>query len=473
MGASLWRLFFFLAALSCLSLSSSTGGGTKSAYRNYYLGNYYFTEGVLPKALSHFRQAHTSLPNQPTFGLAYALCLGESGDAKKGLLVLESVGRHINPTQRNYPQQHLLWQYAQAIVASRAKEYGQAKRLIRQVIQGQKNIDSTQYSRLAGMYHLAGYLEVLTQEATTRHAGLEPHIHIDWQDLERAYPFLEQACSLDSSRVDSRNSLQLLSDTLGRWPVLFSPPSLEEKRPDRPLLDRVSYPHLPDHAEELLAFGEYDEVLFLLDISGSMVMEKIACTATDRFTIMREVALYLVDGLPENTKAGLATIGGNCEEKPKWWVATDSLSRQQLRWEIQYINPNGTTPLLTTLVKTPALFQDSSSNRGIFFVSDGENVCSLNRLDICDWAASLVKQDITLNILTFLDRGVSNAGAFAEYACLTERSGGNIRYLDPISCSVNDLDFDLVDRVQFELPPLQRVECRRGRRTPLWAIFEN
>lgn len=473
MGVSLWRLALFMAALSCLSLSSHTGGGTKAAYRNYYLGNYYFTEGVLPKALSYFRQAHASIPNQPTFGLAYALCLGENGEANKGLLVLESVGRHINPSQKDYLQQRLLWHHVKAIVASRAQQYGQAKRLIREAIQSQKNLDSTQYIRLAGMYHLAGYLEVLTQEATTSHAGLKPHIHIDWQDLERAYPLLEQARSLDSSRVDSRKSLQLLSDTLGRVPVLFSPAVIDENKVDRPPLDMAAYPHLPDHAEELLAFGAYDEVIFLLDISGSMVMEKIACTATDRFTIMREVALYLLDGLPENTKAGLATIGGNCEEEPKWWVATDSLSRKQLRWEIQYINPNGTTPLLTTLVKTPTLFQDSSSNRGIFFVSDGENVCSLNRLDICDWAASLVKQRITLNILTFLDRGISNAGAFAEYACLTEQSGGNIRYLDPISCSVNELDFDLVDRVQFNLPPLERVACRRGRRTPLWAVFSD
>lgn len=457
-------------ALSCLSLSG-VGSSAKMAYRNYYLGNYYFTEGLLPKARAHFRQAYTAIPSQPTFGIAYALSLGESGEAEKGLALLESVSKHLQASQQGYTQQRLLFYYVRAIVASRAKQYGKAKGLIRELIQAQKNIDTTQYVRLAGMYHLAAYLEVLAQEATTSHAGLEPHIHIDLQDLERAYPFLEQACSLDSSRQDSRNSLQLLSDTLGRLPVLFSPTVVDGNQAYRPPLDMAAYPHLPDHAEELLAFGDYDEVLFLLDISGSMVMEKIACTATDRFTIMREVALYLVDGLPEATTAGLATIGGNCEEEPKWWIATDSLSRKQLRWEIQYINPNGTTPLLTTLAKTPTLFQDSSSNRGIFFVSDGENVCSLNKLDICDWAAGLSAQRITLNILTFLDRGLSNAGAFAEYACLTERSGGNIRYLDPISCGIDQVDFDLVDRLSFDLPPLQRVNCRAGRRTPLWAIF--
>ncbi len=453
--------------------SRPVGDAAKSAYKHFYLGSHYFSEGLLPRASHYFRQAYQAMPAQATFGLAYALCLGETGKAASGLAVLEQVSQRLSPGQHDYAEQRLKWQYTTAIVASRAGRRDQAKQAIRQAIAAQEYLDSSQYARLSAMYNLAGYLAVMQQESATAHAGLAAHIHVDLQDLERAFPFFEQAAALDSSRQDAQQNLAFLADTLGRSAaVVPKAKPIKHSLRKRPPLNMQFYPHLPDFAEELLAFGDYDELLFLLDISGSMVMEEVACTATDRFTIMREVVLYMIDGLADSTQAGLATIGGNCEEAPKWWVSTDSLNRSKLRWEVQYINPNGTTPLLTTLVKTPTLFREKESRKGIFFVSDGENVCKMAQLDLCEWAASLASRQITLNVLTFLDRGVGNSGAFAEYACLAERSGGQIRYLDPIACSVRPLALDWMDQIAFVLPPLERVACRRGQQTPLWAVFE-
>ncbi|MEL6357126.1 MAG: hypothetical protein AAFQ37_09375, partial [Bacteroidota bacterium] len=206
--------------------------------------------------------------------------------------------------------------------------------------------------------------------------------------------------------------------------------------------------------------------------SGSMVMEEVGCVRSDRFTIMREAAQFLLDHTPKSSLAGLATIGGHCDSEPKWWIPTDSLNRRRLRFEIRNLNPDGTTPLLTTLVETPALFTDNlHTTKSIFFISDGENICSLPGVDICDWATSLASKKIQINVLTFLDRDLSNSGAFAEYACLSERTGGQVRYLNPIACSIEEFRFDLIDRLSFELPPMERVSCWGSAVEELWAVY--
>jgi len=92
-------------------------------------------------------------------------------------------------------------------------------------------------------------------------------------------------------------------------------------------------------------------------------------------------------------------------------------------------------------------------------------------VDICDWAASLASKKIQINVLTFLDRDLSNSGAFAEYACLSERTGGQVRYLNPIACSIEEFRFDLIDHQHFELPPIDRVNCWGDAVEELWAVY--
>ena len=467
-------LYFLLlmAVFCCLSLATNAGGKGKAAYRNYYFGNYYFAEGQVKRAEGYLRRAHEALPQQLTFALGYALCLGENGSPEKGVEVLQRIKVKPRPGQKDFAEQRIAFTHVSAIVRTRAGQSNQAKKLIRQAIARQEANDKYAHRRLSAMYNLAGYLEAMNQESPTSHGGLAPHSHLRKRSLESAYPFLYQALALDTGRVDTRSSLELVADTLELLKDVspVTKPYDYKVSKESELVTR--YPHLPRNMTTLVDFGKYDEVLFLVDISGSMVMEQVTCVGADRFTVMREAAQLLVDYLPDSTRAGLATIGGDCGTEPTWWIPTDSLSRKDLKWEIQYLNPDGTTPLLTTLVRAPELFSDNPNTRkGIFFISDGENICTVPGLDICDWADRLPAQKISINVLTFLDRDLNNSGAFAEYACLTDRSGGQVRYLDPLSCTVDDFGFDLADRITFELPVLERVKCFGKETAPLWAVY--
>lgn len=455
-----------------VELKDKLASGGKAAYRHYYQGVYYYQEDQAQRALGHFRQAYQAIPSQLSFALAYGLALGATGKPESGIELLQDRRLEIDANHADYEDMQHLRTYAICLLQTQAGRYWQARARLTPLIQTEESRENFNPDRLAGMYNLAGYLQILDQGTPTSHQGQALHKHIQIEDLEQAIPYFEKALSIDSSRQDSKTSLKIINDTLGRdpQPYTMDPRSLELSIPrfDAP----VGLEHLPYGASSLDLFGQYDEVLFLVDISGSMVMEEVSCMSTDRFNIMRDAAVYLLDRLPEESIAGLATIGGDCNTEPSWWIAADSMDRAALRFEIRYLNPDGTTPLLNILVKTPELFTPAAGRkRGIFFISDGENVCSLSGVDICDWARSLRDQNIELNVLTFLDQGLQNSGAFAEYACLTDRSGGEIRYFNPSTCMIDHFRFDLLDRVQFDLPPIERVNCWGSAFEKMWAIF--
>lgn len=463
-----------LAATMSVSFTNDSGGGSgKAAYRNYFMGNYYYNEAQPKKALGYFRKAYQAASDRVVFAMAYALSLAETGKPEIATSILSDARRRLPPLHPDYQQQLILLNYVDAIVQTKAGRYTAAQNSIRRAVSEQeKQLDNRSHKRLSGMYNLMAYLKIISQESPRSHAGLSPHVHLQERELKAAFPFYEKAVALDSSRQDAKQNLQQLADTLQVDYAINHIPKTVESYDRLGVYNINDYPHLPDDVESLLAFGHYDELIYLVDISGSMVMETVGCIGADRFTVMKEAAEYLLDFLPDSTQAGLATIGGECENEPDWWIATDSFNRKDLRFEIANLNSNGTTPLLTTLLRTPELFSDNpNTTKSIFFISDGENVCALPGIDICEWAEELANQNIVLNVLTFLDKGLNNSGAFAEYACLADRSGGQVRYLDPVSCSVNVADFDLVDRVVFYLPKMERVKCWGKAVEKLWAIY--
>ncbi|MEM7572682.1 MAG: vWA domain-containing protein [Bacteroidota bacterium] len=404
--------------------------------------------------------------------MAYGVSLGYNGQPEEGLDLLRKAGQLLDASSAHYAEMQLLHQYASCLLQTQAGFYWKAQSSINRLITLQEDSEDYNPKRLAGMYNLAGYLHVVNQGSPTTHHGLAAHKHVQPYDLERSLPYFRAALSIDSSRTDSKANLQLVSDSLGLpiYPIQPDPRRAGSRR--RLTTATTAYPHLPYGAANLLDFADYDELLFLVDISGSMVMEQVSCMSADRFTVMREAAEFLLDYLPSDTQAGLATIGGDCGSEPSWWIPVDSIDRNRLRFEIQYLNPDGTTPLLTTLVEAPVLFTDRPNRRrAIFFISDGENVCSLPGVDICDWATGLQEDNIEINVLTFLDQGLQNSGAFAEYACLTDRTGGEVRYFNPDVCAIDYFRFDLLDRISFELPALEKVNCWGSAFEQMWAIY--
>jgi hypothetical protein len=461
----LLRLAVGIALL--VSSSEFVQAGSKEAYRNYFIGSYHYNEGAYLRAEDHLRRAYRMEPGQFTFALAYALVLGrleKTAAAEKVLTASRQLLSHQHP---DYEHLLSLQAFVQGMIQIYGGHYTYALQPLQRAVDLQEGLDFPTERSI--MLNALGYLQIMNQGRSHTEEA-DAHFHVHPRDMQRALDYFEAAYRADVQHRAARNNYLLLCDSLNQTPSNI----IEDERPatDQRELRTAGYPNLPANVQPLLEFLDYEEVVLLLDISGSMVMEEVSCIGSDRFKVMRETALLLLEHFAPNTQVGIGTIGGDCGTEPRLWHPTGSLSRKDLRYALQFLVPDGTTPLLTILQETPTLFADSSStNKAIIFISDGENICRLPGVDICEWSEQLRPQGITLNVMTFLGNSLDNSNAFAEYTCLAENTFGQVLYLDGNRCRLEHYKFDLVKACSLEVPPLERVNCGGPSVERLWAIF--
>ena len=464
----MYRLLPLIFVFLCC-LSTARAGGGKAAYRNYYLGCHYFTEADYRRARNHLDRAWHLDPEQYVFSIALAIAKARTGDDAGALQLLQLSAGQLDPTRTDYQAQLALRPYLTGLVHLYAERYYQAIPLFKLAIKAQ--LPLRDHRRLATIYNALGYAEMMDQGRGrgAAHNNLPAHYHIHRRDLERGIQRFEEALRWDPTHPAAAANYQRMCDSLDLVPrpLAVEPSDAAPKR-----YVSAKYDKLPLSMEQLAAFGNFEEIVYLLDISGSMVQEEVTCLGADRFSVMRQTAQYFLENLAETTRIGIGTIGGDCGTEPELWHPAGTVSREDMTWTLRFLVPDGTTPLLTILLRTPELFSEQPGRtRSLFFISDGENICKLPGVDICEWAGELKRRGIVVNIMTFLGTNLSNASAFAEYTCLAEITGGKILYLDENRCTLEPYRFDLVDNLQLEVPELQRVDCWGPAVPYLWATF--
>jgi len=440
-------------------------GGGKTAHKLHYKGTLYFQEGNFQRATNLFERAYGMEPDNYNFALSLGLGLGRTGKEVEGLQVLKRA--QLSDRDPSYQQKMVLRTFFEAMVHAYAGHYHRAIPLYDRCIELQRPLQEPEV--LSTMYNAKGYAILLNQGRGAHGPDmLEPHYHVHQRDMLKALRQFELALESNAENESALYNYQVLCDSLKVTSRSFEGPSgtLQD------IEEGNTYRNLPGNVSRAMDFTDYDEVIFLLDISGSMVMEEVICKGTTRFAVMKETMQLVLDEIAPETKVGIGTIGGDCGTDPKLWEASGTLTRKDLRRKIGFLAPDGTTPLLTMLSASTELFSDSAAaNKAIFLVSDGANVCSAAGLDICEWARGLPARNTTINILTFLETSFRNADAFAEYSCLTDNTDGRILYIDNYRCRLERYEFDLVETCQFRIPEFRRVECWGPAVKDLWAIF--
>ena len=415
------------------------------------------------------RKAYQLHPNQYNFALAYALSLGQQQKTDEALGVLGRGKAMLSNRHPDYIHLASLQNFVNGMINLYGLRYGNAIAPLKRAIELQTTLPYPEERSI--MLNALGYAQVMNQgKGATAHDDLGPHYHVHRRDLERATTSFLAAYRADVQNKQAAENYQRLIDTLGLASEFIVEDSVQNREERQ--LKTYQYASLPANVQPLLEFIDYDEVVFLLDISGSMVMEEVSCIGEDRFDVMRETAQLLLANFSEATQVGIGTIGGDCGTVPRLWHPAGELSRKDLGYALKFLVPDGTTPLLTILQETPTLFTDNpNTSKALIFISDGENVCRLPGVDICEWTNSLASQKITINIMTFLGASLDNTNAFAEYTCLTENTFGRLLYMDGNRCRLEEYRFDLVKACRFDLPELRRVDCWGAATENLWAIF--
>jgi tetratricopeptide (TPR) repeat protein len=441
-------------------------GGDKAAFKAYYKGVLLYNDGHFKRAVQQFEKAYQIIPDNYSFTLSLAVSLSRVDRATEGLNLLKKASTSLSSHDPNLAQKKAYRYFFEGMIQSYGGWYGDAVGPLKECIKRQEAIGDPKL--LALFNNALGYATVLNQGLGDHGSDtLGLHYHVHQRDLIKALKYFDLALKYDPVNKAALHNYYLIRNALG----LEGMEAYQEATDSLPTL--IDTP-LPGNTKRALQFTSYDELAFLLDISGSMVMETVACMGSTRFDVMKETALFVLDSLPATTQIGLGTIDGDCGTKPAAWDEVGALSHYDMRYRLRFLAPNGTTPLLERLQASADLFHSENGKRkAIFLISDGANVCRIPGADICGWSKELARRNITINILTFLDASYDNTNAFAEYGCLAENTGGQILYLDNYRCSYEYFGTSLAESCLPKIPQLRKVQCWGPAVKGLWAIEVN
>jgi tetratricopeptide (TPR) repeat protein len=458
----LFLLLFFALAMSLPALRK------KQAYSSHFKGTLAWKKEAYDKAERYFAQAFQGVPDNFNFALSYAISLSKSQKLPEALAILENSLFLIPPGTPEYAFQQAVWTFSAGLIHSFGQQYDRGSPLIRQAAGYFAQLGAAEYE--SQCYYMLAYNQLMNQGlGGYDKGGIDLHLHVGRADIEKSFQYLDTALRTHPANKQAWRHYNILADTLQYTQKISELELFQAKNRKDP---SFSYGKLPANALRALSFTAYDELLLLLDISGSMVMEKVLCMGENRFKVMKATALTTIDLLPDSIWVGLGTIGGDCGDPPKVWQPVQPLHKKDLKWTIESLPPHGTTPLLERLQQSPALFsRNPQTKKSILLISDGANVCSAGNLDICSWVEQLRQLDITLNVITFLEASIFNTTEFAEYSCLADITGGQILYLDDLRCSYEYHEFNLLLGAAPELPKLEKMYCMGSHIQTLWGIF--
>lgn len=459
--------FFAALLLVVLFGSSSTPpvdeDGRKAAYEHYYKGNYYYGEGQYNRAVYHFQQAFDAIPEEFNFAMSLGVGLGTLGKTSDAIALLKRCRSLVFDKDPDFKQKTAMLYFFEGVSFCYGKQFSQAVAPLKAAIDMQETLGKPEV--LSVMYNTLGYATLLNQGQGAHRGEDRPvHYHIRRDDLQRSLDLFKTALHYNGRNEIAGRNYHAIGDTLGIPKATFDTAYSD--------VEVTQYASLPNNTSQINEFADYDELVLLLDISGSMVMENVVCRGVTRFQVMKETSLFLLDQIKPETKMGIGTIGGDCDTPPKLWHRAGNLSYKDLRSTLEFLVPDGTTPLLNILVASPQLFSDNKdTKKALLLVSDGANICRMRGIDICEWSQQLQQQGITINVLTFLNADLSNSNAFAEYTCLADNTFGKVLYIDAYNCRLTPFSFQLVESVRFQVPEFQRVSCWGPAFKELWAVF--
>jgi len=161
------------------------------------------------------------------------------------------------------------------------------------------------------------------------------------------------------------------------------------------------------------------KILFILDASGSM-WQKL--DGAFKISIAKSVLQKLVDGLPENTGAGLIAYGHNwksdCNDI-ETLLNLAVLDKKTFAEKLNALDPKGMTPIAKSIEHALALIQKETGPVTCILVSDGLETCEGNACEIVR-QAKLKGVQITMHVIGF---GLEEKDLSA-LECIAQAGGG-------------------------------------------------
>ena len=193
-----------------------------------------------------------------------------------------------------------------------------------------------------------------------------------------------------------------------------------------PILDYSLLPN--DYTLILQQLHQYDEVMLLIDLSGSMDDPVEWAREASKFHVAHQLALFISMKLRPNVFLGALSVGQQCDTKSMVLnYPIGGVSRKALIQKIANIRPFGWTPLNRRLLMTKDMFTGKNNRKLVFLISDGMDTCKENP-DLCGTAAILAANSIDLSVFSFIYETLDpeSRSAYSIYTCMVHPSEGKI-----------------------------------------------
>lgn len=232
-------------------------------------------------------------------------------------------------------------------------------------------------------------------------------------------------------------------------------PNLDKNLDIMDSLRQLVYSSLPDNIEQITNhLNRYDEVILVIDVSGSMNAPMVYNSALTRFIVMKELTQAILTKVDKKVKIGVLTVGGGCSDYPLINIPIDDITKRVLiEKKVEWLELNGATPLNRRVDRTTGMFSNKENKKTILLMSDGMDTCN-ETFDLCNTAIKLDNNNIDVSVFSFLLEGQNFQDdiAYEIYECMTAHSGGKIFFLNNES-KIQEKEMEInEEEVYFELP---------------------
>jgi len=432
------KTFIGLICLSCFILCTVdlschiTQSSVPKAQKCYYKAKWIYQQGNYKKSARLLRKALRNDPANSYFFKSWYYLYVTSG-LKKAI----AFNRH---REIGDPMLNIALNILEGIEASSNEKFSLSRTYFENAKRIAEKMDKIDKKLLSYIYNDYACSIVFDQGRNfTPGIDIAIHLTVDIRDLKRAYAYFKCAQYLDPTN-------ETFTENVNYIEFVVNPDDLTDIPPPSKLIPSItlsdsnsdnyeshysgsydlSYEYLPSNMEEILdILNKYDEVVFLIDHSGSMTEPMEALNNTPRYTVMRNILKCIIANLNDTVRFGAITVGGHyCGQTPLMRYKVGQITKEKFIWDITHIEPDGLTPLDIRLRTSQFLFTPKNNKKCILLCSDGINTCGPCRS--CQIADQLYKRGIHVNILSFIVESNRYLSDYSVYDCISEYSDGNL-----------------------------------------------
>lgn len=403
-------------------------------------------------AMRFFKQVLRENPRHNAACLAIIKLQLAAGQHKKATRMLSTLYRakeSQTPLERDY--------YL-AFLNIVTQDYVAARSHLEALVRKAYEVENPDFSILARCYNAFGYLNVL-QSPNRKEAG---YVMTHSQVLERSRIMFEEALKYNLRNTSAFTNYTTMNDLLGTSPNFIQPyiqqDFLEENEIEAATrisnTTEITYEEalLPDETKPLIEHAQlYDELLLMIDVSGSMRVPIKKGSEKSRFDVMQSLASYILDKTKEEVRMGAVSVGGDCGDSPMLRKKVDKNNRLSLAKAISTVKVDGHTPVNDAMLLVPELFRSKRAKKGIILITDGMESCNPN--ETCELAAWLGSEGITLHVLSFLEEK-AHPEEYSSYTCMAATTGGTLSSVSPED-KIKENDYQFINEEELLLPPIK------------------